>query len=67
MTQRTTYPFLMIVGIGLAAHAVYWFISGRNADASDVRTAAVFGQIVVGLALATWAWRRAASAAGPDE
>ena len=67
MTTRTTPFFLMIVGIGLTAQAAYWFIGGRSSDASDVRNAAVIGQMVVGLALAIWAWRRAASAAGSGE
>lgn len=58
MTSNAQYRFLVLAGVLLVSHAVYWFTSGRSIAATDARTAAVIGQIVAGLALALWAWRR---------
>lgn len=58
MTSGERYRFLMFVGMLLMATAVYWSLGGSDRAASEMRTAAVIAQIVVGLVVTLWAWRR---------
>lgn len=55
MSNRS-YQYLTFVGLLLAAHGGHWFIGGSDQAATDLRNAAVWIQIVVGLAVTAWAW-----------
>jgi cytochrome bd-type quinol oxidase subunit 1 len=51
MPPNTGDRLLMLVGFLVVGHGAYWFISGRRAEATDIRAIAVTIQIVVGVAL----------------
>jgi hypothetical protein len=56
--SRQLYGFYMLMGALIAAHAVHWFVGGESVGASELRTVAVVGQLVAGVALTLWAWTR---------
>lgn len=56
--NKTTALFFQLVGLLMAAHAAYWFIGGAAAAHASGRNALVVAQLLVGVALFVYGWRR---------
>jgi hypothetical protein len=57
--QRQYNPFLAALLLFVAAKAGHWLITPINhPGASSARVAAVWVQLLAGIALAIWVWRR---------
>ncbi|HEX7079433.1 MAG TPA: hypothetical protein VF329_00265 [Gammaproteobacteria bacterium] len=62
MPRSLRHKINALICVLIAAHAVYWFATGRMETATSLRTGLVVAQAVVGAIGAIWFWRRARAA-----
>jgi predicted RNase H-like nuclease len=63
MTRAARFRINTLICALVAAHAVYWFVSGGTETATDLRIGLVVAQLVLGLIGVVWFWRRSRGAA----
>jgi hypothetical protein len=62
MTKTSRHRINALICVLVFAHAVYWFVTGRTDNATNLRVALVVAQAVLGLGGAVWFWSRSRGA-----
>jgi high-affinity Fe2+/Pb2+ permease len=62
MSRATQHRINAAICALVFAHAIYWFVTGHAATATNFRISLVIAQAVVGVVGVVWFWKRARGA-----
>jgi hypothetical protein len=62
MSKAQRHLINAVICLLVLAHAVYWFVSGGTATATNLRIVLVVAQAALGLLGAVWFWSRSRGA-----